>query len=247
MYTLVDRAMELITTKYTLVPMRIEGLERREYYPYPYDAVREALINAITNQDYSMPDPIRITLFDDRLEILNAGGLPFGYTLEGIMKEHVSKPRNDGIANVFFKAHYVEKFGRGMEMMKSAYEYEGVKPPEYSVMYDCFIIKLFDILHAKGIARTGAVGEKFITPQTVRPTLTELQIRAIRLIDENAEMGSKELAEALGIRREHLRRTISDPLAGMGYIELKYPFVPRHRHQKYRVGRKAMDHGYSTP
>jgi len=244
MYTLVDRTMDLITTKYTITPMRIEGLERKEYYPYPYDAVREGLVNAIANQDYSTSNPIRITLFDDRLEIWNAGCLPFGYTLEGIMNGHISIPRNEGIANVFFKAHYVEKFGRGMEMMKNAYEYEGVKPPEYFEESGSFIIKFFDILHAKGIARTGAVGEKFILKRgEERPVLSDIQKKAIRLINENGEMGRKELTNALDVSDTLFRRNVADPLLDIGYVELKYPFVPRHMHQKYRVGKKAFDHG----
>lgn len=243
MYTLVDRTMDLISTKYTITPMRIEGWMRKEYYPYPFDAVREALINAITNQDYSIPNPVRITLFDDRLEIWNAGSVPYGLTLDEIMSKHISSPRNEGIANVFFKAHYIEKFGRGMEFMKNAYENEGVRPPEYDALYDCFIIRLFDLLHAKGIAHTGAVGEKFLIEKTPKVTFSELQIKAIRLIDENGEMGRKELAEELGIHIDRFRRSVADPLIDLGYVELKYPFVPRHRHQKYRVGKKALDHG----
>jgi len=51
-------------------------------------------MNAIVHADYAQQGaPIRIAIFDDRIEIENPGLLPFGLTIEDIM-QGVSKLRN---------------------------------------------------------------------------------------------------------------------------------------------------------
>ncbi|OAV69982.1 Divergent AAA domain protein [Bacteroidales bacterium Barb4] len=45
---------------------------------YPIRALQEALINAIVHRDYEIPDPIRITVFSDRIEIKSPGSLHWG-------------------------------------------------------------------------------------------------------------------------------------------------------------------------
>ena len=45
---------------------------------YPIRALQEALINAIVHRDYEIPQPIRITIFADRIEIMSPGTLHWG-------------------------------------------------------------------------------------------------------------------------------------------------------------------------
>jgi predicted HTH transcriptional regulator len=45
---------------------------------YPARALQEALVNAVVHRDYEMPDPVRVTVFSDRIEILSPGCLHFG-------------------------------------------------------------------------------------------------------------------------------------------------------------------------
>jgi predicted HTH transcriptional regulator len=74
----------------------IENVPREDRWSIPLVAIREAaLMNAIVHADYSQQGaPIRIALFDDRIEIENPGLLPFGLTIEDM--QGVSKLRNRG-------------------------------------------------------------------------------------------------------------------------------------------------------
>ncbi|MFH0926708.1 MAG: ATP-binding protein [bacterium] len=52
---------------------------RKEIYEIPLDAIREAVINAVTHRDYFLfGSHTVIEIFDDRIEISNPGGLPKG-------------------------------------------------------------------------------------------------------------------------------------------------------------------------
>jgi hypothetical protein len=72
----------------------IGPVKRSDLWTFPVVAVREAIMNAIVHADYAQHGaPIRVALFDDRLEVENPGLLPFGLTIEDIQKG-ISKLRN---------------------------------------------------------------------------------------------------------------------------------------------------------
>lgn len=61
-------------------------------------------------------------IYDDHIELWNDGELPEGYTQETLFQKHSSKPRNKNIATAFFKAGYVEAWGRGYKKIREALE-----------------------------------------------------------------------------------------------------------------------------
>ncbi|MCK4464216.1 MAG: winged helix-turn-helix transcriptional regulator, partial [Bacteroidales bacterium] len=54
-----------------------------------------------------------------RVEIRNPGLLYGGLTIEQIKKEMVSERRNELIAEMFHRVHFVEKWGRGISLILS--------------------------------------------------------------------------------------------------------------------------------
>lgn len=80
---------------------KIGRRRRTETWSLPPAAVREAVINVVAYCDYSQTGaPIRVALFDDRLEVENPGLLPFGLTVADLPLG-VSKLRNRVIGRVF--------------------------------------------------------------------------------------------------------------------------------------------------
>ena len=89
----------------------IEGVRRQERWSVPLVAIREAVMNAIVHADYAQQGaPIRLALFDDRVEIENPGLLLFGLTIEDI-RQGVSKLRNRVIGRVFHELRLIEQWG----------------------------------------------------------------------------------------------------------------------------------------
>ena len=92
-------------------------------------AVREALVNAVAHADYSQRGaPIRVSVFDDRLEVENPGLLPFGLTIEDLPRG-VSKLRNRVIGRVFHELGLVEQWGSGAQRMIAACHEAGIARP----------------------------------------------------------------------------------------------------------------------
>jgi len=111
-----DKVMEVLKSKYLIRPVSYNGLERIEPLEYPEAALREAVLNSIVHKDYSSTY-IFLRVYNDRLHIWNPGVLPDELDVEKLKKEHSSYPRNKNIANVFFKAGYIEAWGRGINKM----------------------------------------------------------------------------------------------------------------------------------
>lgn len=109
-----------------------EKMERTEHYEYPFDAIREALINAICHRDYRSSGNIQVRIFDNSMEIWNPGTLPDGITIPLLKKNHISKPRNKLIAKLLFLTKYIEQWGSGTNKMIEACVNEGLPEPEFS-------------------------------------------------------------------------------------------------------------------
>lgn len=111
-YTLADQILEILDKKYFVKTITYDGIHRVETSPYPYEAIREALINAIIHRSY-IATPIQISLYDDKLMIWNPGELPEQLTFEDLKRKHASFPKNPRLADIFFKGGLIEAWGRG--------------------------------------------------------------------------------------------------------------------------------------
>jgi predicted HTH transcriptional regulator len=239
MYTLIDRAVDLIMTKYTVTPFEFKGMTRIEHYPYPPVALREALLNAVVNTDFRQHLPVKIDVLDDRINIFNSGSLPPGYSLKELAEGHISKPLNDGLANAFYRSYYVEKFGMGMKKMSDEYDGVGVKPPEYTILPDGIMITLADILHEKGLAPSGAAGS-LLEISGGKMEFTENQIMALRFMKRHGETTNEDLQKIIGLKRERIRTTVILPLMGAGFIEMTDKCTPHSMNQSYVLSKKGL-------
>lgn len=97
----------------------------------PRMAVREAIVNAVCHRDYESNGAVQVMLFRDRLEIMNPGTLPRGWTAETLLTTHESIARNKVIAKALDWAGYVERSGHGTEFIIEKYEAQGLATPQY--------------------------------------------------------------------------------------------------------------------
>jgi ATP-dependent DNA helicase RecG len=110
----------------------ITGQPAREVrWEYPLEAIREAVINSLCHRDYTSSAHNQIRLYDDHLEIWNAGSLPAGLTASALFQEHDSIPRNRKIANAFFFAGLIEQWGSGTLRMVEELEAANLPSPRF--------------------------------------------------------------------------------------------------------------------
>ena len=110
----------------------VKGLRREEQLEIPFEALREALTNALCHRQLDSPSgSVGIAVFDDRVEIENAGHLPNELTVETIKLPHRSYPQNPIIANALYMTAYLESWGTGVSRMVDACKAAGVPEPTY--------------------------------------------------------------------------------------------------------------------
>jgi len=111
----------------------IKGVDRKDIYEIPEEALREALVNALMHRDYRITgSQISVDVFDDRVEITNPGGLANGFPQKALGKG-VSIRRNELIADLFARLHKVERAGTGIQRMRRALAKAGLREPDFEV------------------------------------------------------------------------------------------------------------------
>jgi ATP-dependent DNA helicase RecG len=83
-----------------------------------------------------------LAIYDDRIEIDNPGGLPPGMTVDQLKKVHRSVPRNELIAEVFFRCKIIERWGRGTMDMINFCKQAGAPAPKFEDKGGFFSITL---------------------------------------------------------------------------------------------------------
>jgi ATP-dependent DNA helicase RecG len=178
MFEQVEKTIELLLTKYTKALISYEGISRIETYEYPKDALREALLNALTHKDYTGPYPVQISVYKDKIMLWNYGQLPENWTIEDLLGKHSSQPRNPDIANAFFRSGYVELWGRGMDKMKNLCSEANIPLPQFSCKgNDFWTIFRKNIYNEEDLSKLG---------------LNERQIRAVLYVRENGKITNSE-------------------------------------------------------
>ncbi len=107
-------------------------LERIDEPFFPVLALREAVVNALVHRDYSIyGGSVHIAIYDDRLEVISAGTLPFGLTPADLTGDHESRPRNPHLADVFYRRGLIERWGRGTQKIVAMCVAAGHPAPQF--------------------------------------------------------------------------------------------------------------------
>lgn len=137
------------------------GGPRKEVPEIPYEALKEALLNAIIHRDYFETGArVVVEIFDDRVEISNPGELLF--EKEKIGKKSVSVARNPILFDIFNRLQLVEKVGTGIKRILAVIQARGLKV-EFDI--DSFFTVTFyrPVLTGKQKDDTGQVPDKYRT------------------------------------------------------------------------------------
>lgn len=131
-FELIEQAVSFVMSR---INVRVGTREKRTdvavKYELPLDAVREAIVNAITHRDYTSNGSVQVMLFRNRLEVWNPGALPFGLTLAKLLLPHPSIPTNPLLANPVYLAGYIERMGTGTRDIVSKCLELGLRQPEF--------------------------------------------------------------------------------------------------------------------
>ena len=216
---MVDQAVDFVLSRINVeTGTRNKGVEVPTEYEIPQAVVAEAVVNAIAHRDYTSNGRVQVMLFKDRLEIWNPGQLPPNLTFLKLRTSHGSFPANPLLAEPMYLAGYIERLGTGTRDMIRLCNEKGLKEPDF---------KQEDVFKAI-VWRTGqATGE---VAGEVRKMIFVL----------NGEMKRSEIQQILQLKHDVFFRTQDIiPALNSGFIEMKYPDIPNHPKQRYRLTEKG--------
>jgi ATP-dependent DNA helicase RecG len=192
----VEKTMDLLFSKYINSSISYEGLNRVEKYEYPKDAVREALLNAVSHKDYSEGVPIQISVYQDKIIFWNEGKLPDNWTIEKLLTKHPSKPFNPDIANALFRSGYIESWGRGTIKMINECVNFGIPKPIYFYDMSGFWVEF---------------RKENLNPEYLKTLgLNERQINAIEHLKNKGKITNSDYQTIFKVSRNTASRDLTD-------------------------------------
>src|SRR3972149_3216882 len=125
--------------------VRLVGLTHHETLEYPFEAIRELLVNAVAHRDYSLQgDCIHLHIFADRLEVHSPGVLPGPVTLDNLLEARFS--RNAVITQVLADLGFVERLGYGLDRVVAVLQENGLGPPHFEEVAGTFRVTLYSAI-----------------------------------------------------------------------------------------------------
>lgn len=141
--------------------------------------------------------------------ISNSCILPSGWDVESLLQPHRSVPFNPAIANAFYRAGYIETWGRGIQKIYESCKELGVPAPEYSIVGEDITVKFtaHDSIYSDTVNDTvnGTVN------------LSDFEKDILTAISQNPNYTRKQICDVMAVSLSTVSRTIKK-LKDLGYI-----------------------------
>jgi len=183
LFAQLESTLEILRTKYLLSKIRYEGIHRRDILEYPYEALREAIINALIHRDYSGTSQIQIRVYPDKLMIMNEGKLPPEVPVEKLKTNHLSIPRNTLLAEIFYYAGFIESWGHGTIKIVDNCIAQGLPEPDFS--------------EENGVMTVTFHKDKWNEENLKKFELNGRQIKAVMYVKEKGKITNKDYKELI--------------------------------------------------
>ena len=130
------------------------------------------------------------------------------------MNAHTSKLYNPDIARVFYRAGYIESWGRCIQKIRDTCKNLGADEPEYIVHREDIMVK-FSALQSAKVTDAKALN---VTKDVTKDDVIEMKI--LVLLKENASITTTEMSKQLSVNRRTIQRGL-EVLKNKGVIERK--------------------------
>ncbi|GAB5603516.1 helix-turn-helix domain-containing protein [Thermus sp. FJN-A] len=174
----------------------LAGLQRREIWEYPLDALREAVVNALVHRDYTYPADVQIRMEEDSLEVWSPGELPPPLTPKALYGPHRSVLRNPLLAQVFYFAGIIERWGTGTTRIIQLCREQGLPDPEFQ--------------NWQGGVRVFFSKDPY-TPERLRKMgLNERQVQAVLYVKQHGSLTNQMYQRLTAVSKRTASRDLED-------------------------------------
>ena len=163
---------------------------------YPEFAWFEGIVNSLTHRNYSIiGDYIRVSLYDDRLEIFSPGKLPNIVTLNNMKNTRYS--RNPRIARVLSEFGWVKELNEGVKRIYDEMDGFYLNKPTYSEPNrNSVLLVLENSITSRTLRVEDRIQKNF--DESVFNSLNEYEIKIIQFLMTNEKITSKIASSLTG-------------------------------------------------
>ena len=183
----------------------VDDLDAESFKIFRREALRS---HRMSQEELDVPNEelLQIRIEDEQMIISNRCILPQGWTVEKFMQPHDSIPYNPDIAGVFYRAGYIEHWGRGIEKICNACKEAGAELPRYEVLGNG--IRVFFKALEEARIEDKATSKP---PKCQNDALDDALERAIvKVVKSEPAISQTALAERLSISRRTVQRAMED-------------------------------------
>ncbi|WP_290209651.1 RNA-binding domain-containing protein [Bacteroides acidifaciens] len=246
-FQLVDAAMAFFFKHLNLSGTTHHRIVREDELEIPYDALREAVVNAYCHMRWGYEiATVGISIYDDCIVIENAGRFPVRISPNALMqreeedRKNTSMPPNPAIANVMYIGGLIEHRGRGLSMMARECERVGLPAPTFN--QDCIIVKTTFVRPYDTSKDTAGVSKSKLGVSKQTDDVLPIKASLLKLIKAIGEdwYSSYDLCDILGYKsRNTFVRQHLNPAIDGGIIALEKPDKPNAPNQRYGLTLKG--------
>lgn len=246
-FQLVDAAMAFFFKHLNLSGTTHHRIVREDELEIPYDALREAVVNAYCHMRWGYEiATVGIAIYDDCIVIENAGRFPVRISPNALMqreeedRKNTSMPPNPAIANVMYIGGLIEHRGRGLSMMARECERVGLPAPTFN--QDGIIVKTTFVRPYDTSKDTAGVSKSKLGVSKQTDDVLPIKASLLKLIKAIGEdwYSSYDLCDILGYKsRNTFVRQHLNPAIDGGIIALEKPDKPNAPNQRYGLTLKG--------
>lgn len=183
------------------------------------------------HRDYQSNTPIRLYQYEDRIEILNAGGLYGDARPENF--PNVNDYRNPIIAEAMRYMKYVNMFNRGIQRVTDALRENGNPEPQFNVNKITAFEVVVGLSTDENLVKNAKVTKSLDSPEAIKNAILEFCITPKKMA---------EIAEHIGLKHlTYIKKTYINPLVENGESAMTIPDKPQSRLQKYVATKSEND------
>ncbi len=196
--------------------------KRKDFPEYPENALREIISNALIHRDYGPycnGTPVRISIFSDRLECWNPGGIYGGQDIEDLGRINM-QTRNPTLISALEILGVVENRHSGIPTIRDEMNTAGLRPPVFISRQGGFKVILYNDADTFCEEAHGAAKRLWEEAPDLMDFLSTPRTRA-------------EIGKMLNKNAEYASRNIIAPLVREGKLKMTLPDKPRSKNQRY--------------
>ena len=189
--------------------VKISGQAAAErFFNYPYNALEEALVNAVFHKSYREAEPVEIRIYVDSIQILNYPGLAKWISLDKFKEGKIRgrKYRNRRIGELFKEIDLSEKKGTGISKILRELKKNGSPEVEFEMDDDRNYLNTIIHIH-DGFENSLNQNAYFnASNEALNEALNENENRIVDIIRANPSIKQKDIIELTGISRAQVQR-----------------------------------------